>query len=63
MPVRVVYGEQDRILPDVADTFDRLAKDVPAATVTALPGCGHFLTLDDPEQVGGLLAAFFEGNR
>jgi pimeloyl-ACP methyl ester carboxylesterase len=63
MPVRVVYGEQDRILPDVADTFDRLAKDVPAATVTALPGCGHFLTLDDPEQVGGLLADFFEGNR
>lgn len=63
MPVRVVYGEQDRVLPDVADTFDRLAKDVPAATVTALPDCGHFLTLDDPEQVAGLLADFFEGNR
>ena len=60
VPVRVVYGEQDRILPDVADTFDRLAKDVPAATVTALAHCGHFLTLDDPGQVGTLLAEFFE---
>jgi haloalkane dehalogenase len=63
MPVRVVYGEQDRVLPDVADTFARLAKDVPAASVTALAHCGHFLTLDDPGQVGILLADFFEGNR
>jgi haloalkane dehalogenase len=60
VPVRVVYGEQDRALPDVADTFARLAKDVPAATVTALAHCGHFLTLDDPGQVGDLLADFFE---
>jgi hypothetical protein len=43
-----VYGEQDRMLTDVADTFARLVKDLPTATVTALwnrawtwiSGCG-----------------------
>jgi len=62
VPVRVVYGEQDRVLPDVADTFARLARDVPAAAITALPHCGHFLTVDDPDQVGKLLGEFFEGS-
>ena len=59
-PVRVVYGEQDRALPDVAETFARLAKDIPAAAVTALPHCGHFPQEDDPDRVGELLADFFE---
>jgi pimeloyl-ACP methyl ester carboxylesterase len=59
VPVRVVYGEQDRVLPDVAETFARLEKDIPAAQVTALPHCGHFLQEDDPERVGELLAEFF----
>jgi len=59
VPVRVVYGERDRVLPDVADTFARLARELPAATVTALPNCGHFLQEDDPGRVGELLADFF----
>jgi haloalkane dehalogenase len=57
--VRVVYGERDRVLPDVADTFARLGRDLPTATVTALPNCGHFLQEDDPGRVGELLADFF----
>jgi pimeloyl-ACP methyl ester carboxylesterase len=60
MPVRVVYGEQDRILPDIAATATRLRQDVPQAEVTALPGCGHFLQEEAPEEVGELLASFFE---
>jgi pimeloyl-ACP methyl ester carboxylesterase len=58
-PVRIVYGEQDRILPNVADTMARIAKDIPQAEVTVLPDCGHFLQEDDPQQVGELLARFF----
>ena len=58
-PVRVVYGERDRILPDVARTMRKVKRDIPHAEVTALPDCGHFLQEDDPETVGRLLAEFF----
>ena len=59
VPVRIVYGERDRILPDVARTMCRVAADVPAAEVTALPDCGHFLQEERPAEVAGLLSAFF----
>ena len=63
VPVRVVYGEQDRILPDVADTMARVQKDVPQAVVTALPDCGHFLQEEAPQEIGELLAEFFAAPR
>ncbi|HEX8068066.1 MAG TPA: alpha/beta fold hydrolase [Thermoleophilaceae bacterium] len=59
LPLRVVYGERDRILPDVAETMGRVARDVPHAVVTALPDCGHFLQEEAPAEVGELLAEFF----
>jgi haloalkane dehalogenase len=58
-PVRVVYGAQDRILPEIAETMERLAADVPQADVTALPDCGHFLQEESPAEIGALLAEFF----
>jgi haloalkane dehalogenase len=59
VPLRIVYGERDRILPDVAETMARVKRDVPGAEVTALPECGHFLQEEEPERVGELLAEFF----
>jgi len=59
MPVRAVYGERDRYLPEVARTMARLQRDLPQAVVTALPDCGHFAQEDAPELIGDLLAAFF----
>jgi pimeloyl-ACP methyl ester carboxylesterase len=61
MPVSLIYGEQDRILPDIAETMARVKRDLPQATVTALPHCGHFLQEEAPEEIGELLASFFSG--
>lgn len=59
MPVRIIYGEKDRILPDVAQTMRRVAKDLPHTEVTSLPDCGHFLQEERPQEIGKLLSAFF----
>ncbi|MEM7134957.1 MAG: alpha/beta fold hydrolase [Myxococcota bacterium] len=58
LPVRIIYGENDRILPDIAKTVARLQTDLPNAEVTALAGCGHFLQEDEPEQLAELMGEF-----
>lgn len=63
VPVRVVYGAQDRLLPDIAETVARLRSDLPHAEITELPDCGHFVQEDAPERVGELLATFFAVER
>jgi pimeloyl-ACP methyl ester carboxylesterase len=59
MPVRVIYGERDQILPDIRETVERVQRDVPQAEVTGLPQCGHFLQEEAPAEIGSLLARFF----
>jgi pimeloyl-ACP methyl ester carboxylesterase len=61
IPLFIVYGVQDRVLPDVAETMRRVQRDVPGATVTALPDAGHFVMEDDAETVGRRLAEFVAG--
>jgi len=56
--VRLIYGEQDRILPDIKKTMTRLQQTFPEADLTALPHCGHFLQEDDPATVANLIADF-----
>lgn len=58
-PVRLIYGENDRILPDIAKTMTRLKEDLPNAELTCIPGCGHFLQEDKPELIGQYLSEFF----
>ena len=58
VPVRIIYGEKDRILPDVAQTMERVKKDLPQAEITSLPDCGHFLQEDEPEKIASLLEEF-----
>jgi haloalkane dehalogenase len=52
IPVLGLYGTDDKILPDVAETFARIQRDVPHAQIQALPGAGHFLQ----EEVSSVLA-------
>ncbi len=58
-PMRVIYGERDRILPDIAKTAARLKRDLPQTEITALPDCGHFLQEERPLEIGRLLGDFF----
>jgi haloalkane dehalogenase len=59
VPLRLIYGEKDRVLPDVAKTMRRLQELRPDAELTALPNCGHFLQEDAPEKIAALLSDFF----
>lgn len=61
VPVRAIYGENDRILPKVADTMHRIKKDLPQTEITALANCGHFLQEDEPEKISQLLSDFLKG--
>jgi pimeloyl-ACP methyl ester carboxylesterase len=63
VPVRLIYGDRDRILPDVARTMARIQALVPQAELSVLPGCGHFLQEDEGEEVGRMLAEFFGRER
>ena len=62
VPIRIIYGSKDRILPKVARTMARIQEDLPQAQSTALPNCGHFLQEDEPENIAKLLSAFLNGN-
>ncbi|WP_427890936.1 alpha/beta fold hydrolase [Kribbella sp. GL6] len=55
-PTLVVWGDHDTVLP-VAQA-GHFAKLLPNATVHVLANCGHALTVDCPDQVTPLMAAF-----
>lgn len=59
IPVQVIYGKNDKILPKVADTMARVKKDLPQAKVTALDDCGHFLQEDKPLEIAQLMSTFY----
>jgi haloalkane dehalogenase len=59
VPVQIIYGESDYILPDVAQTMQRVQKDLPQAKIKVFKNCGHFLQEEHPKEIGLLLADFF----
>jgi haloalkane dehalogenase len=59
VPVQLLYGEKDRILPDVAKTMRKVAARVPQAELSTLPNAGHFCQEERPAEIGAELAAFF----
>lgn len=56
-PCALVYGNKDRILPDVGKTMKRLHASWPDSTLTALPA-GHFIQEDIPEELAAALLKF-----
>lgn len=57
-PIACIYGENDRVLPDIAKTMARVKADKPQAKVMPLSGCGHFLQEDQPEMLSRLMLDF-----
>jgi pimeloyl-ACP methyl ester carboxylesterase len=52
-PVRVVFGARDRYLnPHVAQNFAAL---FPHSELHLLDGAGHYVQVDKPQQVAGLI--------
>lgn len=58
VPIRLIYAENDRVLPDIAKTMQRVKRDHPGAELTPLPNCGHFLQEDEPKRVAQLMSEF-----
>ena len=55
LPVTVVWGEADAVIPP--GCADAWARALPNCTVQRLPGAGHFLDLERPERLAEIVAA------
>jgi pimeloyl-ACP methyl ester carboxylesterase len=55
-PLLVLCGEADLLTPP--EVSREIAQAVPGAELHVLPGCGHMLTLEQPEAVAQHLAAW-----
>ena len=62
VPVQMIYGTGDRILPNVGKTMLRLKSKFPDASIHALDNCGHFLQEDEPEKIGQLINDFLKSS-
>jgi len=57
-PVQIIYGEKDRILPEVSETMKKVKKEFPKAQVLSLPNAAHFLQEDAPGEVSHCILEF-----
>ena len=65
VPVLVIYGVEDALIPNRLlhhTTTGKLAeaavKKFPLARLVMIPDCGHFVQLEKADEVSGLIAAF-----
>jgi len=56
MPTLVVVGERDK--PDFSAIAHHLAEEIPDADLVVVPGAGHVVGLDQPEELNALLLEF-----
>jgi 3-oxoadipate enol-lactonase len=58
MPVLVVHGAEDRLVPATAGR--ELAGMIPGAELELLPGCGHVLTTDSEAEAAAAIVGFLD---
>jgi pimeloyl-ACP methyl ester carboxylesterase len=59
LPLLLVAGEHDRIIP--AEHSRDAARLVPGSSVTVFENSGHFPHLDEPDRFADLVAGFVKG--
>lgn len=57
-PALVAVGEADKLTPP--ERAREIASLLPKASLHVLPGCGHMLTMEQPQAVNALLARWLE---
>lgn len=57
-PLQIIYGEDDKILPKVSLTMEKVKKDLPQSNIYSIPNCGHFLQEDYPNQISKEILEF-----
>jgi pimeloyl-ACP methyl ester carboxylesterase len=57
MPVLVVWGEKDRLIP--RESAAEVAAKLPRVIMKVIPGCGHLPMIECPDEVVRTLEAFF----
>ncbi len=62
-PVLILYGEKDKILPDVARTMQKVKADLPQAVVKSYPNAGHFLQEDVSDELSQEILAFLNAEQ
>jgi len=60
-PVLLVTGDEDAIAP--AQAVRQIAERIPGCRLEILRGCGHWTTIEKPEECNDLLRRFYETNR
>lgn len=58
IPVLIIAADQDRMVP--LDKSRKMAEALPKATFAELHNCGHFMHVEQPRKVAGVLASFLE---
>ena len=60
-PVLLVTGDEDAIAP--AQSVRQIAERIPGCRLEILRGCGHWTTIEKPDECNDLLRRFYETNR
>jgi pimeloyl-ACP methyl ester carboxylesterase len=57
-PTTIVVGSEDVLTPP--EMSREMAELIPGATLEILPDCGHMSTMEAPEEVNRILAAWLD---